>query len=248
MDVWSPAQYAQFQAERSKPFWDLAGLIDFAGTGRLLDVGCGTGQLTRDLHEQQKIPFSLGIDASPAMLAEAAKLAEEGLYFSQTTVEKFSTEQPFDVVISNAALQWVGGHRSLFPRILTWLRPGGQLAVQMPANFDHPSHVLAEEFGARFGLNVRKSPVMPMEEYAQTLLDCGATDVNVFTKLYLHPMPSSAGVVEWVKGTLLTHYEKQMDPARYGEFLRDYSSELIDRLGDGPYLYTFKRLFVYARV
>lgn len=246
MDAWNPAQYERFKAERAQPFWDLTRLVDFNGAGRMLDIGCGTGELTLELHEREHLPYTLGIDSSAKMLAKAP--AATGLEFRLSAAERFTTDKPFDIVFSNAALQWTDGHRSLFPKILGWIRPGGQMAIQMPSNFDHFSHLLANELGQRYGLQPRPAPVMPMEEYAQLLNDCGVTEMNVFTKLYAHPMPSAALVVEWVKGTYLTHFEKQMEPARYQEFLRDYAGEFTDRTGDGAYLYTFKRLFLYARV
>src|SRR5688572_2376701 len=118
MDVWNPGQYAQFKNERSQPFWDLVELVDFTGTGRLLDIGCGSGELTSALHQRHQLPYTLGIDASAKMLKAAAPLAGNGLYFSPTAVEDFATDEPFDVVISNAALQWTTGHRALFPKIL----------------------------------------------------------------------------------------------------------------------------------
>jgi trans-aconitate 2-methyltransferase len=246
MDAWNPAQYERFKAERAQPFWDLSLLIDFAGAGRMLDVGCGTGELTRELHDRERLPYTLGIDSSAKMLASAKPA--QGLEFKHVAAEQFSPDKPFDIVISNAALQWTDGHRSLLPKILGWVRPGGQIAIQMPANFDHLSHTLANELGERYGLKPRPAPVLPMEDYAQLLIDCGVTEMNIFTKLYPHPMPASESVVEWVKGTYLTHFEKQMEPVRFKEFLRDYAGEFVDRAGDGPYLYTFKRLFIYARV
>ncbi len=246
MDAWNPAQYDHFKAERSQPFWDLTRLIEFTGAGRLLDVGCGTGELTRELHLREQLPYTLGIDSSAKMLANTAPASH--LEFRNITAEKFSPDKPFDIVFSNAALQWTDGHRHLFPKILGWLRPGGQLAIQMPANFEHTSHALANELAQRYGLRPRPAPVLPMEDYAQLLVDCGVTEMNIFTKLYAHPMSSSSQVVEWVKGSYLTQFEKQMEPARYSEFLRDYAGEFVDRVGDGAYLYTFKRLFLYARV
>jgi len=246
MDAWNPTQYDRFKTERSQPFWDLSRLVDFTGAGRLLDIGCGTGELTRELHNRERLPYTLGIDSSAKMLASAK--SENGLEFKNVPAESFVPDKPFDIVISNAALQWTEGHRSLFPKILGWVRPGGQVAIQMPANFEHLSHQVADEVAARYGLRARVVPVLSMEDYAQLLIDCGVTEMNIFTKLYPHPMPAAQSVVEWTKGTYLTHFEKQMDPVRFQEFLRDYAGEFIDRVGDGPYLYTFRRLFIYARV
>lgn len=245
--MWNPSQYNRFQNQRSKPFWDLCKLVDFSYVYRMLDVGCGTGELTAAVREQEQVLFAMGIDTSEKMLAAARAYASEKMVFEKHAVETFQPKQLFDAVISNAALQWVPGHRELFPRMLDWLNPNGQLAVQMPCNFDHPSHLLAENLAKEFGLNVRKHPVFPIEEYAKIMDSAGAKDVRVFMNVYLHPMESGADVVEWTKGTLLTHYQKQLSSEKYAEFLGRYTTDLVNLLGAGPYLYTFKRMFIFAR-
>lgn len=247
-DKWNPAQYNRFQNERSQPFWDLAAMVNLSGVNRWLDVGCGTGELTRALHESSRVPYTLGIDSSEKMLAEARQQIAEGLYFELARIEDFKPNGPFDVLFSNAALQWVENHRELFPRLLTWLSPQGQLAVQMPVNFDHPSHTLAETVGEKFGLKVRRTPVLAPEDYAQLLWQQGVRDIQIQIKVYLHPMDSARQVIEWTKGTLLTHYEKQLDEDGFKEFLREYSEGLLRQTGEGSYLYPFKRLFIKAKL
>jgi trans-aconitate 2-methyltransferase len=247
-DRWNPDQYKRFESERAQPFWDLAALVQTpTPPQRWLDIGCGSGELTCALHERVKAHKTLGIDSSANMLADAAKLKSAGLSFQQAKVEEFSAQIPFDVVFSNAALQWVENHQALFPRIFSWLSPHGQLAVQMPVNFDHPSHALAGEVAARLGLNVRHSPVLAPEAYAELLWKNGLRDIQVFVKVYLHPMASARQVIEWTKGTLLTYYEKQLSTEGYQDFLRQYSDELLKVTGSGEYLYPFKRLLMYAR-
>jgi trans-aconitate 2-methyltransferase len=246
-DMWNPSQYNRFQNERSQPFWDLCRSVDFSKVRRLLDVGCGTGELTSRLRERENVPFAMGVDSSEKMLDEARAFAGEKMVFEKHAAESYAPTERFDAVISNAALQWAPGHRELFPRMLTWLNDGGQLAVQMPYNFDHPSHVLAEQLATEYGLTVRKTPVLPIEDYAGIMVSAGGRDVRVSMNVYLHPMKSGADVVEWTKGTLLTHYQKQLSPEKYAEFLVRYTSELVAALGSGPYLYTFKRMFVFAR-
>jgi trans-aconitate 2-methyltransferase len=246
-DLWNPSQYNRFQNERSQPFWDLCKLVDFSKVRRLLDVGCGTGELTSSVRERENLPFAMGVDSSEKMLSEASAFASEKMVFEKHSAETFQPSERFDAVISNAALQWVPGHRELFPRMLTWLNEGGQLAVQMPCNFDHPSHVLAEKLANEYGLNVRKYPVLPIEDYARIMVGAGGRDVRVSMNVYLHPMKSGANVVEWTKGTLLTHYQKQLTAEKYTGFLAHYTNELVSVLGAGPYLYTFKRMFIFAR-
>lgn len=245
MDKWNPGQYSMFANERSRPFWDLAAMVPLEGS--LLDIGCGTGELTAELHSKRASAGlgseTLGIDSSQNMLSQAHTAA--GLYFEQADVATWEPGRKFDVVFSNACLQWVDDHVALFQRVWKWT--GKYLAVQMPANFDHVSHALADEMARRWSLTPRQSPVLAPELYARLMDKLGARDVNVHLRVYLHHMDSGLNVVEWVKGTLLTYYEKQLSAERYAEFLAEYTAELSQLIGTGPYLYTFKRLFISGR-
>lgn len=246
MDAWNPSQYNRFTPERSQPFWDLvAHVADVEGS--MLDIGCGTGDLTAQFHEKRMekgfAGETLGIDSSAQMLAKAP--SGPGMFFERDSIEKFEPGRTFDLVISNAALQWVDNHKDLFPRIWKWT--GKALAVQMPCNFDHYSHVLAENIAGEFGMSIRHIPVLAPEHYARMMYKLGARDVNVFMKVYLHRMRSGSEVVEWTKGTLLTFYEQQLSSVRFQEFVNEYSKRMIANIGDKGYLYTFKRLFIVAK-
>jgi len=245
-DVWNPEQYQKFQAERSRPFWDLAQKVNFKNVTSMLDVGCGTGELTRELHLRQKLKSTLGIDSSANMLATSATSNAAGLSFAQVAAENFSPKQKLDLVFSNAALQWIDDHPSLFTQMLRWLRPGGTLAVQMPVNFTHPSHQIAQELIADFGVEPRRIPVLTPEEYGQLFYKFGMREIDISIGVYAHPMSSAREVVEWTKGTFLTHYQKQLTPESFAEFLERYTRALLKVAGEGHYLYFFRRLFLVA--
>src|SRR5262249_34136585 len=131
--------------ERSRPFFDLLALVEPAPAMRVVDLGCGTGELTREMHRRLGAAETLGIDSSPAMLAKAAAFAGDGLRFERADIAGFDAPAGFDLVFSNAALQWLPDHEALFARLARLVRPGGRLAAQMPANFDHASHQAADE-------------------------------------------------------------------------------------------------------
>jgi len=155
--MWSPDQYERFRGERAQPFWDLAALVESRPGMRVVDLGCGTGELTRALHEQLGAAETLGIDNSPEMLAKAPSAA--GLRFENAGIESFAGNN-LDLVFSNAALHWIPDHERLFGPLTAMLAPGGQLAVQMPANDDHPSHRTAAEVARELGVEPRRSPVL----------------------------------------------------------------------------------------
>ena len=251
---WEPEQYRRFRDERAQPFYDLLDLVRPITGGHLIDLGCGTGELTKVLHERMGASATLGIDSSPTMLAESNKLNGPGLSFSFGEIAGYRSLKGFDLVFSNAALQWIPDHATLFPRVAGLVRPGGQLAIQMPANNDHPSHAVAhqvareEPFRTALAGYWREWPVMPPEWYAEQLERLGFEEQHVRLQVYGHHLASREEVTEWVKGTLLTDYKKRMDGETYEAYLAAYRERLMPQLGARePYFYAFKRVLVWGR-
>jgi trans-aconitate 2-methyltransferase len=244
---WDPAQYERFKAERRQPFDDLLALVEPRPRMRVVDLGCGTGELTRELHAHLGAEETLGIDNSETMLLKSCSFGGEMLRFECGDIEGFVTDRPFDLIFSNAALHWVNDHPSLFRRLAGFLAPHGQLAVQMPANETHASHRVAAEVAGEFGIVPRVSPILQPDEYASLLHDLGFARQNVRLQIYGHLLPSSADVVEWVKGTLLTDYERQLDAARFAEFVDRYRERLLREIGEhAPYFYTYRRVLLWG--
>jgi trans-aconitate 2-methyltransferase len=245
--VWSPEQYERFKAERHQPFDDLLALVQRRPNMRVIDLGCGTGELTRELHESLAASETLGIDDAESMLLKAQQFAGNTLRFQQTSIEAFVAGEPFDLVFSNAALHWVADHERLFARLTGFLSPHGQLAIQMPANDSHPSHRVAADLAAEFGLAPRPDHVLSVERYAELLHRLGYARQHVRMQVYGHLLPSSGDVVEWVRGALLTHYEAMLPPERFAEFVDVYRERLAEALGESrPYFYTYKRVLLWA--
>lgn len=251
---WKPEQYERFRNERSQPFFDLLALVEPAPGGRVVDLGCGTGELTRVLHVKAKAKTTIGVDSSETMLAKSRQFSGDGLVFERGDIETFRPARPFDIVFSNAAFQWVDDHASLIPTVVDWVAPGGQLAFQVPANADHASHMTAREVArespfveAMDGFD-RPWPVMPPEWYAEVLDGLGMTNLQVRLQVYGHTLSSTREVVEWVKGTFLTDYQRRMPAALYEQYLERYTIRLLERIGDrSPYFYPFKRILVRGR-
>ena len=244
--MWTPDQYERFKAERAQPFHDLAALVEHRPRMRIVDLGCGTGELTRALHEQLGAEETLGIDSSETMLLKSGHFGGEMLRFQHGTVEAFVTDQPYDLIFSNAALHWVAGHESLFRRLTGFVSHDGQLAVQMPANDDHPSHAIAAELAKEFGVEPRADFVLPPQRYASLLHDLGYKRQQVRLQVYGHELPSSRDVVEWVRGALLTDYERRLGE-RFPEFLERYTERVVEALGGArPFFYTYKRVLIWG--
>jgi trans-aconitate 2-methyltransferase len=251
---WDPALYERFAAEREQPFHDLADLVEARPGMRVLDLGCGTGRLTRGLHKRLGAVRTLGVDSSGSMLAESAAFAGDGVSFQLGDLSELHEPSTWDLVFSNAALQWVEDHPSALERLARLLAPGGQLAIQVPANDVHPSHMVARELAAsepwitRLGGWERRWSVLEPEDYARQLHRLGAVTQRVRLVVYPHVLARPEDVVSWVQGTLLTPYRDRLDPIDYRGFLGEYRAMLMPLLHDErPYFYPFRRILLHAR-
>jgi trans-aconitate 2-methyltransferase len=252
-DTWQPAQYERFADERSAPFFDLAALVGRVDGGRLVDLGCGTGSLTARLPDLVGVTEVLGVDRSPAMLEQAVTHQSRQVRFAPGDLATFHEPGAWDVVLANASLHWVPDHADVLARWRASLRADGWLAVQVPANADHPAHQVATEVGGELlGAEAPPDPVaenvLSPDAYATILDELGATHQHVRLQVYGHHLASTADVVEWMKGTSLTRFRAVLDAAGYGHFLARYRARLLEVLGErSPYFYPFKRILFAAR-
>ncbi|HKR63424.1 MAG TPA: methyltransferase domain-containing protein [Thermoanaerobaculia bacterium] len=245
--MWSPTQYTRFAAERRQPFDDLLALVERRARMRVADLGCGTGELTRELHDALGAEETIGIDNSETMLLKAGHFGGEMLRFQQGNIEEFVTDRPFDLIFSNAALHWVADHERLFARLTNLLSTRGQLAVQMPDNDAHLSHIIAAEVAEKYGATPRPDYVLDAAQYAEILHRLGYERQHVRVQIYGHLLPSTEDVVEWVRGALLTHYQSQLSEDKFADFLSEYRERLVSALGaHRPYFYTYERVLLWA--
>ncbi|HXX68905.1 MAG TPA: methyltransferase domain-containing protein [Polyangiaceae bacterium] len=250
---WNPEQYARFRDERSRPFFELLALVRPRDAMRIVDLGCGSGELTERMHVQLVARETLGIDTSDAMLGMAAARAGGSLRFEKHDIATFTAAEPFELVFSNAAIHWVDDHPRLLARLTSLLAPGGQLAVQIPANDDHPAHTVARElareepFRGALGGYERVLPNLRLDAYASLLHRLGFREQVVRMNVYPHLLAAREDVVEWVKGSLLTDYEKRMSRELWSQFLAGYRERLLPQLeGTKPYFYPFKRILFWG--
>ena len=254
-DVWSPAQYERFADERRRPFVDLLALVRPRAGMRVIDLGCGTGELTRLVHERLGARETIGIDSSVAMLERSRDAGGAGLRFIQRDIAELDSAGRWDLIFSNAALHWLPDHERLLARLTAILSPGGQLAVQVPANFDHASHVVAAElaheppFVEALGGQSHAENVRAPELYSAWLERLGCREQHVRLQVYGDRLASRDEVVEWVRGSLLTHYRRRLPPELYDAFVARYRERLLPRLEDTrPYFFTFKRILFWGEI
>ena len=254
VDGWNPELYGRFAAERRRPFEDLLALVHAIPGGRAVDLGCGPGPLTRVLHEKIGAASTVGIDSSEAMLAKAAAHAGDGVSFERGDIGEFAPASAFALVFSNAALHWVPDHPALLARLARAVAPGGQLAFQVPDNFDHPSHRTAEEIAAREPYRselvgaAHSRHVLAPEVYASILDRLGFAEQNVKLQIYGQRLPSRDDIVAWVEGSLLSEYRRRLPPEMFERFLEDYRKGLFERVADErPFFFTYRRILAWAR-
>ena len=254
MPSWDPDQYLRFDEYRTRPAHDLLARVTAPDPGVVVDVGCGPGNSTSLLAARWPTASLIGLDTSRAMLDRAREGIPLGR-FIQSDLRDWQPDQPLDVVFANATLQWVDDHPAVFAHLLSWLAPGGSLAVQMPTNFDQPSHTEMRRLASSapwsesVGGVLRKRPVLPAEEYVRLLSRLGSS-VDVWSTEYLHVLTGPDPVVAWVQGTGLRPVLDRLDPPAAGEFLNLYTAAMREAYPperDGTTLFPFRRLFIVCR-
>ena len=248
---WDPTQYARFADHRSRPFFELTARIGADHPGRVVDLGCGTGELTVTLAQRWPGASVSGIDSSPEMIARAP--ADGGVDFAVGDATEFDAAG-VDVLVSNAMLQWVPSHQRLLARWAQELSPGGWLAFQVPSNFDAPSHRLMRELAqssawrAQLGGVLRHGDaVATPAEYLDLMAGQGLA-VDAWQTTYEQVLTGEDPVLEWVRGTGLRPVLAALSDEDGARFSAEYAAQLREAYPARPYgtVFGFARTFVVA--
>ena len=253
--MWDPGQYQRFSSERARPFFDLVGHAPASGPRLVADLGCGPGDLTAALAERWPAARVTGVDNSAAMIEAArSRPAGERLSFVPGDVRDWKPDQPVDVIVSNAVLQWVPDHLAVLARWAGLLADGGWLGVQVPGNYDQPSHAILKELASSprwrpllGDVQLNRQAAGPAE-YLDVLLAAGCA-ADAWETTYFHVLPGDNPVVEWYKGTGLRPVLEALTPARSEEFVAEYGARIREAYPAGRYgtVFPFRRVFATAR-
>ncbi|WBO65797.1 trans-aconitate 2-methyltransferase [Streptomyces camelliae] len=262
--VWDPGQYLRHAGHRARPFADLLARVPALPTAapRIADLGCGPGNVTVLLTERWPAAHVTGYDNSPEML-DKAHTDHDGptpgggrLDFSHADARTWTPEQPYDLIVSNATLQWVPGHADRFADWIAGLKPGGALAFQVPDNIDAPLHALMRDLAGTPRWKGRLADVLRRTDSVHTpgayldrlaRLGCAA---DVWQTTYHHVLQGEDPVLDWVKGTGLRPALTALadDPEARDAFLTEYRDLLRQAYPSAPYgtVMPFRRLFAVA--
>jgi trans-aconitate 2-methyltransferase len=253
---WDPDQYLRWRDERARPFHDLLARVGARDPRVVVDLGCGPGNLTRLLADRWPRAVVTGLDSSPAMVAAAAEHAVAGrLSFAVGDVTMWAPDDPADVVVCNAVLQWVPSHLELLGRLVAGLVPGGWLAFQVPGNFDSASHTAIAELRTsprwrdRVGEGaVRALAVGEPDGYLERLASLGCR-ADVWETTYHHVLEGDDAVLEWVRGTALRPVLSVLDDAEAAEFAEELRVRLREAYPARTYgtVLPFRRIFAVAQ-
>jgi trans-aconitate 2-methyltransferase len=252
---WNPEVYNQFKNIRYQPFFDLMDLISPGGLEKAVDIGCGTGEQTKILSEKFESAHFLGIDPSPQMLDGSNDFIRNNLNFKQSTVEEFiagNSNQEWDLIFSNAALQWSDDHQSLFPQLISLLSNNGQLAVQMPMQHENLLNKLLLEL-VREKPYVdylkgykRESPVLSIDQYTQILYANGLNNLQIIQKVYPLIADNPQTLFDFISGSALIPYLERLDASQQKIFIAEFKSRIQHEFKSFPAIYAFKRLLLYG--
>ena len=249
MPDWSAAQYLKFSEERTRPCRDLAARIELDDPRRIIDLGCGPGNSTQVLAERWPRADIVGLDNSPDMIAKARAGHPDWHWLTAEIADWASIPGDlYDLVFSNAALQWVRDHAVLFPRLLAKARV---LALQLPGNWDGPAHQAMREVAKRYSLEGRVREWFTHDlAFYYDILASGAARLDLWATEYIHILDGPEAVVEWYKGTgmrpFLDALDTNDDRARFTADYLEVIRGIYPPRPDGQVLFPFRRIFVVA--
>ena len=251
--AWNPDTYNKFKSERFTPFYDVLKVINIKPNLNVVDLGCGTGELTRKLADALPDSNVLGIDSSQEMLKDSKAFENDQVTFECRPIqEQLALNTKWDLIFSNAAIQWIEDHETLLPKIISCIKTDGQLAIQIPDQNQNITNKLLNEladqepFQSILSNWKRDSPVLDIDRYSEILFENGGQNITVFEKVYPLVLKDTNALFDWVSGTALLPYLERLDGKVKEQFVEEYRSGLQEKFSKSPVFYPFKRIVMSA--
>lgn len=253
-DQWDPAHYLTFADQRLRPALDLLARVPLDRAGRVVDLGCGPGNVVPYLAARFADARIEAVDSSAEMLDAAMTGHGAAATWVHGNAATWAPERPCDLIYSNATLHWLDDHAALFPRLMGFVKPGGVLAVQMPKQFAEPSHVLMREaaldgpWAQTLKPLLREAPVARAEDYYDWLA-AFCDGIDIWETAYAQVMNGDDPVLDWISSTALKPLLEALPDKQRGPFRGVLAAKLraaYPKRSDGTTLFSFKRLFIVA--
>jgi trans-aconitate 2-methyltransferase len=253
--TWDPQHYLTYADERGRPFVELVARVGAQAPARVVDLGCGPGNLTALLARRWPEAQVEGLDSSPEMIASAQAVGHPGVAFDVADLRSWEPVEPVDVLVSNATLQWVPGHLELLGGLLGRVGPGGWLAFQVPGNFEEPSHAIRRDLAGEAAYvmhtaGIEQPSSHDPDAYYDALTAAGAVDVDVWETTYTHVLTGPDPVFTWVSATGARPTLQALPPDLRERFTTEFKARLsaaYPTRSDGTVLLPFRRVFAVAR-
>ncbi len=253
---WDARAYLRHGEARTRPAADLLQRVYLEAPETVLDLGCGPGNSTAVLRARYPDAQVVGLDSAPDMLAKARASGIEAEWV-EADLRTYQPPGPVELLFSNATLHWLPDHAALFARLVSWLAPGGVLAVQMPNNFRAPSHLEVHSLRAQvpwYSLLSQTFPAIDVRtpaEYHRLFSQLGCT-CDIWETEYLHVLDGEDAVVTWLRGSTLVPIRSHLSPTQYALFedqlavrLRAHYPPEADN--SNKTLFPFRRIFMVAQ-
>lgn len=253
MSQWNSEQYLKFKRQRTQPAIDLVKRISVAHPNNILDIGCGPGNSTSVLRKTFPQAYILGVDSSEDMIKKA-KESYQNINFKLCDVTtELNKLDKYDIIFSNACLQWIPNHKDFIPMLFDRLSKNGVLAVQIPMNeqeilFRIMNEVISEPQWGFSSMNIETNETLLPEEYFDILSSC-TENFDIWETVYYHNMPSIEAMVEWVKGTRLRPYLNGLDKTKAESLEKEINKRaavIYNTQKNGEIIFKFKRFFFVA--
>lgn len=252
MSDWQPNQYLKFKDDRTQPSIDLVNRIEVDSPKRIIDIGCGPGNSTKILKDRWPEAEIIGLDNSAAMIEKAQTTDPDIDWVLMDSNADLSSFGKFDIIFSNAALQWMPGHEVLIPKLFDMLNEGGAIAIQVPYVKHLPifAEILNLTKNEKWSAYFQAPPEYPKHfafPYFYAIISPLSESLKAWQTDYITILDSHEGIVEWYKGTALRPFLNMLpDEALQAEFCNDYLEKVVEAYPvekNGKILLPFTRVF-----
>ncbi|AFA47422.1 methyltransferase domain-containing protein [Acetobacterium woodii] len=254
MEDWNVKLYHQYEKERLQPSIDLVNRIAKDSFNRIIDIGCGSGMSTLPLRKRFKKAEIVGVDLSAAMLEKAKETISDVTWLKRDCSKPMNDLGKFDLVFSNAALQWFENQAAVIKNLSEMLVSEGLLAIQIPYFSDMIISDCIDEV-------VQTDDTAVFNEIAMETCNCYApgfyydeltkwfNKVELWQTNYFHVMDDHQAIIKFCQSTGLRPYLERLAENEKDDFLKSVLNGVKKSYPvqkNGCVLFEFKRMFFIA--